>query len=229
MATTKSRAKAGARTKGKSGRRTPVKVKRGSDVPILPIAVGGVLGLLLIGMIVYILYLNRPAPGPAAAGGIPCDQLEHTQTHYHAALQIMYHGISTNLPDNTGINFTDSTQSAVSCYYWLHVHASQKNIIHIESPANQTFTLGQFFQVWDTWSKANGKGSQQLDSTHVSQFTLAPTDKMVIYVDKGDGKGAQVYAGDPKAIVLVSHEVITIEITPPDVKPPPAFTFPSGL
>jgi hypothetical protein len=225
----RSKAKAGARTKGKSGRRTPVKPKRGSDVPILPIAVGGVLGLLLIGMIVYILYLNRPGPGPATAGGIPCDNLEHTQVHYHAALQIMYHGISTNLPDNTGINFTDSTQSSVSCYYWLHVHASQKNIIHIESPANQTFTLGQFFQVWDAWSRAKGNGTQRLDSTHVSQFTLAPTDKMVIYVDKGDGKGAQVYTGDPKAIVLTSHEVITIEITPPDVNPPPAFTFPSGL
>ena len=226
---TKAKAKAGARSKGKSGRRAPVKVKRASDVPILPIAVGGVLGLLLIGMIVYILWLNRPAPGPTVAGGIPCDQLEHTQTHYHAALQIMYHGISTNLPDNTGINFTDSTQSAVSCYYWLHVHASQKNIIHIESPANQTFTLGQFFQVWDTWSKASGKGSQRLDATHVSQFTLAPTDKLVVYIDKGDGKGAQVYTGDPKAIVLASHEVVTIEITPPDVKPPPTFTFPSGL
>jgi len=226
---TRSRAKAGARGKGKSGRRTPVKVKRGSDVPILPIAVGGVLGLLLIGMIVYILYLNRPGPGPATAGGIPCDNLEHTQVHYHAALQIMYHGISTNLPDNTGINYTDSTQSSVNCYYWLHVHASQKNIIHIESPSNQTFTLGQFFQVWDAWSRANGKGSQRLDSTHVSEFTLAPTDKMVIYVDKGDGKGAQVYPGDPKAIVLTSHEVVTIEITPPDVNPPPAFTFPSGL
>jgi len=226
---TRSRAKAGARGKGKSGRRTPVKVKRGSDVPILPIAVGGVLGLLLIGMIVYILYLNRPGPGPATAGGIPCDNLEHTQVHYHAALQIMYHGISTNLPDNTGINYTDSTQSSVNGNYWLHVHASQKNIIHIESPANQTFTLGQFLQVWDAWSRANGKGSKRLDSTHVSEFTLAPTDKMVIYVDKGDGKGAQVYPGDPKAIVLTSHEVVTIEITPPDVNPPPAFTFPSGL
>jgi len=29
--------------------------------------------------------------------------------------------------------------------------------------------------------------------------------------------------------VLKSHEVITIEITPPDVNPPPSFTFPSGL
>src|SRR4029077_5038324 len=173
--------------------------------------------------------LNRPGPGPATAGGIPCDNLEHTQVHYHAALQIMYHGISTNLPDNTGINFTDSTQSSVSCYYWLHVHASQKNIIHIESPANQTFTLGQFFQVWDAWSRAKGTGTQRLDSTHVSQFTLAPTDKMVVYIDKGDGKGAQVYTGDPKTIVLTSHEVITIEIAPPDVTPPPAFTFPSGL
>jgi len=51
----------------------------------------------------------------------------------------------------------------------------------------------------------------------------------VIYVDKQDGKGAQLYTGDPKSIVLASHEVITLEITPPEVTPPPAFTFTSGL
>jgi hypothetical protein len=35
--------------------------------------------------------------------------------------------------------------------------------------------------------------------------------------------------GDPNAIVLKSHEVVTLEITPPTVTPPPAFTFTSGL
>jgi hypothetical protein len=38
-----------------------------------------------------------------------------------------------------------------------------------------------------------------------------------------------VYTGDPNAIVLKSHEVITLEITPPAVTPPPPFTFASGL
>jgi hypothetical protein len=225
----KSRAKSGARAGkgGRQGRRPPVRVKKSSDVPILAVAVGSVLAVLLVAMIIYIVYLNRPATPPPSAGGVPCDHLEHTQSHYHAALQIMYHGVVTNLPDDTGINI-DADGTTVACYYWLHVHAGQKNIIHIEAPSSQTFTLGQFFDVWNTWSRAKGLGPQKLDSTHVSQFVLAPTDKIVIYVDKGDGKPT-VFTGDPKSIVLASHTVVTIEIAPPDVNPPPSFTFPSGL
>ncbi|HWM79622.1 MAG TPA: hypothetical protein VNS56_18730, partial [Methylomirabilota bacterium] len=67
------------------------------------------------------------------------------------------------------------------------------------------------------------------DTTHVSALTLTPEDKLVVYIDLQDGKGPTVYTGDPKAIVLKSHEVITLEITPPTVTPPPYFTFTSGF
>jgi hypothetical protein len=201
--------------------------RAGTGVPLLPIAVGAVLGVLAIAMIVLIVVLQRPQPTPPVVSGVPCDQLEHSQVHYHAALQIVYHGTVTYLPGNLGIQ-TDSSGNNVSCYYWLHVHTANKNVIHIESPRSQTFTLGQFFDVWNTWSQANGHGAQQFDATHVSTFALGPGDKMVIYTDLGDGKGPQVYTGDPRAIKLQSHEVITIEIAPPDQTPPP-FTFESGL
>jgi len=224
----KSRANAAAGTvRGKAGRRSPVRSKS-ADVPLLPIVVGGILGVLVIAMIVAIVYFGRPAAAPQSVGAIKCDQLEHTQVHYHAAVQIMYQGNVVNIPDNVGIQ-TNSAGTAVNCYYWLHVHAANKNVIHIESPASDTFTLGQFFDVWDTWSKASGGQPQKLDAKHVSTFTLGPEDKIVVYIDLGDGKGAQPYTGDPRAIVLKSHEVITIEIAPPDVNPPPTFTFPSGL
>ncbi|HEY0829955.1 MAG TPA: hypothetical protein VGE99_02355 [Candidatus Dormibacteraeota bacterium] len=224
----RSRAKAAAGSgKGKPGRRQTVRPRSGSGVPLLPVVVGSILGLLVIAMIVAIVYLNRPQAGPSTVAGIPCDHLEHSQVHYHAAIQIVYHGVVTNLRDNTGIQL-DSARN-VTCYYWLHVHPANKNIIHIESPANDTFTVGQFFDVSSAWSQANGFGAQRLDATHVATFTLQPGDKIVTYVDLGDGKGAKPYTGDPRGIALKSHEVITIEITPPDVNPPPAFTFPSGL
>jgi hypothetical protein len=225
---TRSRAKAAAGSgKGKLGRRPPVRPRSGTGVPLLPVVVGGILGVLVIAMIVAIIYFNRPQPGPHTVAGVPCDQLEHSQVHYHAALQIVYHGAVTNIRDNTGIQM-DSAGN-VTCYYWLHVHPANKNVIHIESPASQTFTLGQFFDVANTWSQANGYGPVRLDATHVSTFTLQPGDKIVVYTDLGDGKGATLYTADPRGIVLKSHEVITIEISPPDVNPPPAFTFPSGL
>jgi len=210
--------------KGKGGRRPPVKVKSGHEVPLLPIAVGGILLVLLIALIVAIIYNNRPPTPPPPGGGVPCDRLEHTQIHYHAALQIIYHGALAPLPGNLGIN-TDASGGA-SCFYWLHVHAGQQDVIHIESPANQAFTLGQFFDVWNAWSKQNGNPGVNLDATHVATFTLTPDQKLVIYVD--EGSGPHLYTGDPRAIVLKSHEVITLEITPPETNPPPSFTFPSN-
>jgi hypothetical protein len=224
---TKSRAKAPAAAgKGKAGRRPNVKPKRSTGVPLMPVVVGGIVGALAIVMVGMMVYLLRPEAAPPPVAGVPCDQLEHSQIHYHTALQIVYNGQVVNLPDNAGIQY-DSTGTSIKCFYWLHVHAANKNVIHIESPATDTFTLGQFFDVWSSWSQANGKGTVKLDSKHVATFTIKPDQKIVTYVDLGDGKGAQVNTGDPRAILLKSHEVITIEITPPDVNPPPAFDWKS--
>ena len=46
---------------------------------------------------------------------------------------------------------------------------------------------------------------------------------------KGDGKGAAPFSGNPRAIVLENREVITLEITPPAVNPPPPFSWPAGF
>lgn len=225
---TKTRTKAEVRTgKGKAGRRPPVKVKSASNIPILPIAVGAILLAFAIGIIIYLAVNNKPTSGPQSAGGIPCDTLEHTQVHYHAGLQIVYQGNVHPIAPNIGI-VTDASGNT-SCLYWLHVHPGNTNTIHIESPASQTFTLGQFFQIWDSWSKRSGGPAESLDATHVSSITLTPDEKLVVYIDLQDGKGAQPYTGDPKAIVLKSHEVVTLEITPPEVTPPPSFTFGSEL
>jgi hypothetical protein len=218
--------KAGARSgSGKGGRRPQVRVKKGNDVPLLPIAVAAILVVFAIGLIIFFV-TNNKSTAPQTAAGIPCDQLEHTQIHYHAALQIVYQGNVLPIPANIGIS---GDPTAPTCFYWLHVHPANPDVIHIESPATDTFTLGQFFSIWSTWSKAQGGPNEPLDATHVSTLTLTPDEKLVVYIDKQDGKGAQVFTGDPKAIVFTSHEVITLEITPPDVTPPPAFTFTSGL
>jgi hypothetical protein len=223
MATkTKAAVRSGA---GKGSRRPPVRVKKGGDVPLLPIAVAAILLAFVIGLVIYFA-VNNKSTAPQAAGGVPCDSLEHTQVHYHAAVQIVYQGNVLPIPANVGIS---GDPTAPTCFYWLHVHSANLNVIHIESPASQTFTLGQFFAIWSTWSKAQGGPNEPLDATHVSTLILTPDEKLVVYIDLQDGKGAQVYTGDPKSIVLKSHEVITLEITPPEVTPPPAFTFTSGL
>ena len=223
----KPRAKASAGVgKGKYARR-PVRPKAGAGAPVMAIVAGVITGVLTIALIGTIWYLERPQAGPPTVAGVPCDQLEHTQIHYHTALQIIYNGNVVNLPDNIGIQY-DSTGANVSCYYWLHVHAANKNTIHIESPQSETFTLGQFFEVWDAWSQRNGHGAVKFDSKQLATLPITSDEKVITYIDLGDAKGPQPYTGDPKAIVLKSHEVISIVISPPDVKPP-AFTFATGL
>src|SRR2546423_5416841 len=211
-------------------RRAPVKSQ--SDIPILAFVVGGILLALFIGLLIYGAINSKTATGPPAAagstGGIPCDQGEKTQVHYHAALQIMYQGSVVNLKSGTGIQGGETTPQ---CFYWLHVHQSTPNVIHIESPAQDVFTLGDFFKVWDAFDGYNDKPRVKLDSTHVATFALQPGESIVTYIDLGDGKGPKVATGDPNNILLRSHEVITIEITSAQfpTKTPPAFTFPSGL
>jgi hypothetical protein len=209
----------GAKVKSKSGRRPPVKVKARPELPLLPIAVGGILVVLAIALIIYAVNQARTKPGPPVpvAAGIPCDALEHTQVHYHAALQILYLGNPASIPTDVGRLST--------CFYWLHVHAESPGVIHIESPKGRTFTLGDFFKVW----AASKNTPEPLDATHVSSFTVTGDQTLVVYVDLGDGTGPKVYTGNPADIVLKEKEVITLEITPPNVNPPPKFTFPTGL
>ena len=235
MASSGSRSKPtvrGAKAQVRGGKAKPRRapVKSSTDIPILAIVVGGVLLAVFIGLLIYGAVNSKTTTGPPAVaatnGSIPCDHGEQIQSHHHAALQIMEQGTVHPLPSGIGIQ---GGETAAQCFYWLHVHASSPDVIHIESPADRVFTLGDFFKVWDTFSTYNGGPRELLDSTHVSTLTVGANQSIVVYVDLGDGKGAKVWDGDPNKIILKSHEVITIEITPPTTNPPPPFTFKQGL
>ncbi len=212
--------------RGAKARRAPVRNQ--SNVPIMAIVVGGILLALFVGLLIYGAINNKTTGGPPSVAGstatIPCDHLEQTQIHYHTALQIVADGIVHPLPSGIGIQ---RGETAPSCFYWLHVHASSHNIIHIESPSQDVFTLGDFFKVWDAFSRYNGGQHELLDSSHGSTLTVGANQSMVIYIDLNDGKGPKLATAvdpkyeDPTKIVLKAHETITIEITPPALTPPP--------
>ena len=222
----------GAKTGAKGSRRAPV---RSTETPYLAFVVGGILLVLFVGLFIYGAINNKTQGTPSVQGStakINCDALEHTQVHYHVGIQVVLHG--TNEPNfltpGAGIVGGESTPT---CYYWLHVHSTNANTIHIESPASDTFTLGDWFKVWDAWAATSGQPHETLTATQVGQYKLQTGDTMKVYVDLNDGKGPQLYDGDPTKIVLRSHEVITIVIGPPDLQPSdgrfPQFTFGQGL
>lgn len=126
------------------------------------------------------------------------------QTHFHAHLALLQDGNPVALPANIGIS------QEAQCLYWLHTHQTD-GIIHIESPGASTFTLGQFFDIWD----------QPLSSTQAGPLVVPAGQMLHIYI------GGVAFSGDPRSIELRPHQLLVIEAGQ-DV-PVPAYTFPPGV
>jgi hypothetical protein len=85
---------------------------------------------------------------------ITCGPTEQLAYHIHAHLAVFVSGREYALPAGIGIPGSVTSQSSQGpvasggqCIYWLHTHTSD-GIIHIESPTDRVYTLGNFFDVW---------------------------------------------------------------------------------
>jgi len=160
--------------------------------------IAGVL-VLLGGIVVAPRLLVAPA-----LAGIGCVPPTGTVPPLHQHLTIEEAGRLVPVPGGIG----DATgRPLASCLYWLHTHAPD-GLIHVESPARRTYTLGQFFAVW----------RQPLGRTRVLGLRVDATHSVRTYVD------GRLYRGDPRALPLTQHARITLEVGPPWTPPPP-FTF----
>lgn len=128
--------------------------------------------------------------------GISCDAMEGNRIHIHQHLLILDHGTPVPIPSTVGRPFSGE------CLYWLHTHTPD-GVIHIESPTNRTFTLGDFFAIW----------GQPLSATRAST-AVAKTGKLKAFVD------GKPYDGDPAKIPLNAHTDIVLEAGPPFPAPP---------
>jgi hypothetical protein len=160
---------------------------------------------------------NVPIPSaPALAGtsaatagqaidGIGCQTSEQTVFHIHTHLTIFVNGQQRQVPAGIGIPGAVAQQTQAgpfvnsgSCFYWLHTHAAD-GIIHIESPVQRTYTLGEFF---DEWGQPLGPGQ-------VGQAQ----GKVTVIVN------GQVFKGNPRDVPLGSHENLQVEVGTPLVAP----------
>jgi hypothetical protein len=146
--------------------------------------------------------------------GISCQTSEQTLFHIHAHLTIFVNGAARQVPAGIGIPGAQATQSAQgpfiesgTCFYWLHTHAAD-GIVHIESPVERTFTLGNFFDIW----------GQPLGPDQVG-----PAKGHVVAIYNG-----QVWQGNPRDIPLNAHAQIQLQVGTPLVAPG-QITFPNGL
>jgi hypothetical protein len=165
-----------------------------------------------------------PAAAPladtaTAATGQPVDQIscqtgEQTLFHIHAHLAVFVNGKARRIPAAIGIAGAQVQQTpngpyiaTGTCFYWLHTHAAD-GIIHIESPVQRTYTLGNFF---DEWGQPLGP----------AQAGSATGRVVALY-------NGQVYQGNPRDIPLTAHAQIQLEIGTPLITPQPV-TFSAGL
>jgi hypothetical protein len=128
--------------------------------------------------------------------GISCDAMEGSRIHIHQHLAIFDHGKPVAIPADVG------RPQTARCLYWLHTHTPD-GIIHIEAPADRSFTLGDFFEIW----------GQPLSRTQAASAMGTRKVPLKVWVD------GKVYLGDPRKIVLASHTDITIQAGPPFTKP----------
>ena len=150
------------------------------------------------------------APTSAKTAGQPIDNIscstsEQTVFHIHTHLTMFVNGQVRQVPAGIGIPGAVATQSPQgpfveqgNCFYWLHTHAAD-GIIHIESPVQRTFTLGQFF---DMWGQPLGPGQ------------AGPAKGAVTVTVNG-----QVWQGNPREVPLGSHENLQVQVGKPLVTP----------
>jgi hypothetical protein len=166
--------------------------------------------------------LNVPTLGTVASSlkGAPVDgvscrtqKTEVVKYHIHIYVSIYINGHQERLPAGIGITSPALVEhyptgilydvGLYNCLYWIHTHSSD-DVVHVEAPAKGSFTLGQFFDIWN----------QTLSSSQVG-----PAKGNVIVFENG-----RQFTGDPRAVPLLPHGVIQIDVGSPAV-PFQSFTY----
>ena len=165
-----------------------------------------VLRIPIVNVLVTLTLVIAADRGPASSAipagqpvdGIRCEASEGVAMHIHPHLTIVDHGKPIRIPEDVG------RPLGARCLYWLHTH-SPDGIVHIESPKVQTFTLGQFMDVWgEALTKADAAGAKPRKGETVR-----------VYVQ------GRPYAGDPRNIEFTQHLDIVVIVGPPYRVPAP--------
>jgi len=146
----------------------------------------------------------------ATIDGIRCGATEQLAYHIHVHLALYANGGPYSLPAGIGIpgsvaQPTPQGPEAAGgrCIYWLHTHTSD-GIIHVESPTQRIYSLGNFFDEWHQPLSADRLGSVK--------------GKVVAFIN------GKPWTKSLRAIPLIPHAVIQLSIGRP-VPPPTAVNW----
>jgi hypothetical protein len=122
--------------------------------------------------------------------------------HIHAFLAIVVDGRRVPVPADIGL--------AADAESPLHVHEGEPGIVHVESwSTSWRATLGEFFDVWGV----------RLSATCIGGYCDDASRSLDVFVD------GRPYAGDPRTLPLVDHEVVVLTYGTAGDVPSPLPTF----
>jgi hypothetical protein len=146
----------------------------------------------------------KPATGQTV-DGIECQATEGAVLHNHTALDLYVDGQQVTVPAGVGI-----VQSGLTpCLYALHVHDGEPNLIHIESPVQKTYTVGELFDIW----------GKELTDTSFLGHPIDAQHKLTIEVYDESGKLVQTYTGKPRDLAFNNRQTFVYKYNSPNVKP----------
>ena len=130
--------------------------------------------------------------------GLPPLTQEGQVLHIHQHLDLFADGRRVTVPANIGIDASGGFLAA------LHTHDTT-GIIHVESPVQASYTLGQFFGVWGV----------RLDARCIGGLCAGGAKRLQAWVN---GKPV---AADPTRIILDQHQEIVLAYGTPAQVPKP--------
>ncbi len=136
--------------------------------------------LLIVGIVivfVFALYLWQKNAGDVTTSGnktykemtsrevaLLCTTDMATEFHIHPEIRIFINGAEVLVPHDTGIK--------PLCMNSIHTHKDTP-VVHVESPLQKDFTLGDFFAVWE----------KPFDSTHLLDYIATSTGQITVTVN----------------------------------------------
>jgi hypothetical protein len=121
------------------------------------------------------------------AMGLPVLSQEALAFHIHMLLQVYVDGKAVPVPQDVGI---DKVQQFITV---LHTHDTS-GIIHVESPIQKNYTLGQFFDVWGV----------PFSSSTLGAYSNSGDKQIRVFLN------GKPYSADPQGLVLKQHEDIVV-------------------
>ena len=150
----------------------------------------------LVGGVAYLIIVSNPCNGfpfPSTSSGTVLAE------HFHSLLLIFVNDQQINLPTNIGEG------DSGACTQPLHVHQTQPstNVIHIESPILQNYTLNDFLAVWKATPGMAGPKPAAITSQQLFNYTAGNGYEIRMSVN---GQHSAVFG----SLVLQSHMTIVI-------------------